>query len=54
MARPLRLEFKGALYHIYPEETKVVTFFFGGDDYQAFLGVLKEQIGDLFNLTYLR
>ena len=40
MARPLRIEFKGALY--LPRGNERRNKFFGDDDYQVFLGVLEE------------
>ena len=42
MTRPLRIEFKGALYHVLSRGNEGRDIFWGGDDYQAFLGVLKE------------
>ncbi len=42
MARPLRIEFKGALYHILSRGNDGSDIFFSDDDYQTFLGVLKE------------
>jgi hypothetical protein len=68
MARQLRIEFKGALYHILSRGNKHRNIFLGDDDYEVFLGVLEEmsdryflrgtglytnkQIGELFGLTY--
>ena len=42
MARPLRIEFKGALYHILSRGNERRNIFFGDDDYKVFLGVLEE------------
>ncbi len=42
MARPLRIEFKGALYHILSRGNERRDIFFGDDDYKVFLGVLEE------------
>ena len=42
MARPLRLEFKGALYHILSRGNERRNIFLDDDDYQVFLNVLKE------------
>ena len=42
MARPLRIEFKGALYHILSRGNEQRNIFFGDDDYRIFLGVLEE------------
>ncbi|KKK67238.1 hypothetical protein LCGC14_2956080, partial [marine sediment metagenome] len=42
MARPLRIEFKGALYHILSRGNERRDIFLGDDDYQTFLDVLKE------------
>jgi REP element-mobilizing transposase RayT len=42
LARPLRIEFKGALYHILSRGNERRNIFFGDDDYKVFLGVLEE------------
>jgi len=42
MARPLRIEFKGALYHILSRGNERRNIFFGDADYKVFLGVLEE------------
>jgi REP element-mobilizing transposase RayT len=42
MARPLRIEFKGALYHILSRGNERRDIFLGDDDYDIFLGVLEE------------
>jgi len=42
MARPLRIEFKGALYHILSRGNECREIFLDDDDCQAFLDVLKE------------
>jgi len=42
MARPLRIEFKGALYHILSRGNERHNIFFGDADYKVFLGVLEE------------
>ena len=42
MARPLRIEFKGALYHILSRGNERRNIFFGDSDYKVFLGVLEE------------
>jgi len=42
MARPLRIEFKGALYHILSRGNERRNIFSGDDDYKVFLGVLEE------------
>ena len=42
MARPLRIEFKGALYHILSRGNERRDIFSDDDDCQAFLSVLKE------------
>jgi hypothetical protein len=42
MARPLRMEFKGALYHIISGGNEGCNIFLGDDDYEVFLGVLEE------------
>ena len=42
MARPLRIEFKGALYHILSRGNERRNIFFGDADYKIFLGVLEE------------
>jgi putative transposase len=49
MARPLHIEFKGALYHILPGGKERRDIFLGDDDYELFLGVLEE-MSDRFNL----
>jgi len=42
MARPLRIEFKGALYHIISKGNERRSIFLGVDDYKVFLNVLEE------------
>jgi len=42
MARPLRIEFKGALYHISSRGNERRDIFLEDDDYEVFLGVLEE------------
>ncbi|MHA1629742.1 MAG: REP-associated tyrosine transposase [Candidatus Heimdallarchaeota archaeon] len=42
MARPLRIEFKGALYHIISRGNERREIFLGDDDYEIFLDVLEE------------
>jgi putative transposase len=42
MARPLRIEFKGALYHIISRGNERRDIFLGDDDYEVFLDVLEE------------
>jgi REP-associated tyrosine transposase len=42
MARPLRIEFKGALYHIISRGNEGRDIFLGDEDYEVFLGVLEE------------
>ena len=42
MVRPLRIEFKGTLYHILSRGNERRNIFFGDDDYKVFLGVLEE------------
>jgi putative transposase len=42
MARPLRIEFKGALYHILSSGNEGRDIFLMDDDYEIFLGVLEE------------
>ena len=42
MARPLRIEFKGALYHILSRGNERRDFFLGNDNYEVFLDVLEE------------
>ncbi len=42
MARPLRIEFKGALYHILSRGNERRNIFLGDADYKVFLGVLEE------------
>ena len=42
MARPLRIEFKSALYHILSRGNERRDIFLGDDDYEIFLGVLEE------------
>jgi len=42
MARPLRIEFKGALHHILSRGNERRDIFLGDDDYKVFLGVLEE------------
>ena len=42
MARPLRIEFKGALYHILSRGNERRDIFLGDEDYEVFLGVLEE------------
>ena len=42
MARPLRIEFKGALYHILSRGNDRCDIFLGDDDYEVFLSVLEE------------
>ena len=42
MARPLRIEFKGALYHIFSRGNERRDIFLGDDDYELFLGALEE------------
>ena len=52
MARPLRLEFAGALYHVTARGNERDDIFLGSgdDDRVAFLGTL-DRIGDRFNWT---
>ena len=42
MARALRIEFKGALYHILSRGNERRNIFLGDDDYKVFLSVLEE------------
>ena len=42
MARPLRIEFQGALYHLLSRGNERRDIFSGADDYKIFLGVLEE------------
>ena len=42
MARPSRIEFKGALYHILSWGNERRNIFLGDADYKVFLGVLEE------------
>ena len=42
MARPLRIEFEGALYHILSRGNERRDIFLGDDDYKVFLDVLEE------------
>jgi len=42
MARPLRIEFKGAFYHILSRGNERRDIFLQDDDYELFLGVLEE------------
>jgi hypothetical protein len=42
MARPLRIEFKGALYRIISGGNDRHDIFLGDDDYEIFLGALEE------------
>jgi REP element-mobilizing transposase RayT len=42
MARPLRIEYKGALYHILSRGNERRDIFLGDHDYKVFLGVLGE------------
>ena len=42
MARPLRIEFKGALHYILSRGNERRNIFFGDADYKVFLGVLEE------------
>ena len=48
MARPLRIEFKGALYHIISRGNERRGIFLGDDDYKVFLGVLEEMTDRIF------
>ena len=68
MARPLGIEFRGALYHVLSRGNERCDIFLGDDDYDVFLGVLEKmsdryllrgtglytnkQIRELFGLTY--
>jgi putative transposase len=42
MARPLRIGFTGALYHILSRGNERRNIFFGDADYKVFLDVLEE------------
>jgi len=42
MARPLRIEFEGAIYHILSRGNERRDIFLGDDDYDVFLSVLEE------------
>jgi hypothetical protein len=42
MARPLRIEFKGALYHIIARGNEHRDIFLEDDNYEIFLGILEE------------
>ncbi len=44
MARPLRIEFAGALYHITSRGDRRETIYADDDDREAFLGVLAEVV----------
>ena len=48
MARPLRIEFKGELYHIISRGNERRDIFLGDDDYEVFLGVLEEMSDRIF------
>lgn len=45
MARPLRLEFPGALYHVTSRGNARAAIFVDGEDRGTFLGVLGEVVG---------
>jgi putative transposase len=45
MARPLRIEFAGALYHVTSRGNERRAIFFSDDDRSAFLGVLGDVVG---------
>jgi putative transposase len=49
MARPLRIEFNGALYHILSRGNERRDIFLEGNDYQTFLSVLEE-MSDRFDV----
>ncbi|MGD2029706.1 MAG: transposase [Desulfobacterales bacterium] len=49
MARPLRIEFKGALYHIISRGNERRNIFLGDNDYEVFLDVLEE-MSDRFDV----
>jgi putative transposase len=42
MARPLRIEYEGAFYHVTARGNERKRVFFGKADYEAFKGYLKE------------
>ena len=42
MARPLRIEFKGALYHMISGGNEGCNIFLGDDDDETFLGALEQ------------
>ena len=42
MARPLRIEFKGALYHMISRANEHRDIFLGDDDDETFLGALEQ------------
>jgi REP element-mobilizing transposase RayT len=50
MAKPLRLEFAGALYHVTSRGNRREMIFQSDDDRRAFLSVFKEMC-ETFNCT---
>lgn len=45
MARPLRIEFSGALYHVTSRGDRREAIYEDDEDWETFLGVLAEVVG---------
>ena len=54
MARPIRVEFKGASYHILSGENEQRDIFFGDDDYKVFLGILERAFQEHYKTQPIR
>ena len=52
MARPLRIEFRGALYHVTARGNAQQAIFLDDDDRQHFLGVLARVVSRLHLLLH--
>jgi len=53
MARPLRLEFAGALYHITSRRDRRDAIYRAADDREAWLAYTMAEIGDHFGVHYM-
>ncbi len=53
MARPLRIEYEGAFYHVTARGNERKKFFFNKSDYKKFTSIGNKQLGGLFGgLSY--
>ncbi len=52
MARPLRIQYPGAIYHVTGRGNERKEIFRGADDYQMFLGKLADSL-DVYNVSLL-